>query len=83
MAGPLSCIALLLSCIRMLLPCIVDNIISRVFQGRSSYKYVYKNRHKKTKSLIAQEFRLEVPTRFELVIKVLQTFALPLGYGTI
>ena len=24
----------------------------------------------------------EVPTRFELVIKVLQTFALPLGYGT-
>ena len=25
----------------------------------------------------------EVPTRFELVIKVLQTFALPLGYGTI
>ena len=26
---------------------------------------------------------LEVPTRFELVIKVLQTFALPLGYGTI
>ena len=29
-----------------------------------------------------QDF-LEVPTRFELVIKVLQTFALPLGYGTI
>ncbi len=25
----------------------------------------------------------EVPTRFELVIEVLQTFALPLGYGTI
>ncbi len=25
----------------------------------------------------------EVPTRFELVIKVLQTFALPLGYGTL
>ena len=25
----------------------------------------------------------EVPTRFELVIKVLQTFALPLGDGTI
>ena len=23
-----------------------------------------------------------MPTRFELVIKVLQTFALPLGYGT-
>ena len=28
-------------------------------------------------------FFSEVPTRFELVIKVLQTFALPLGYGTI
>ncbi len=25
----------------------------------------------------------EVPTRFELVIEVLQTFALPLGYGTL
>lgn len=24
----------------------------------------------------------EAPTRFELVIEVLQTFALPLGYGT-
>ena len=24
---------------------------------------------------------LEAPTRFELVIEVLQTFALPLGYG--
>ena len=28
-------------------------------------------------------FLLEAPTRFELVIEVLQTFALPLGYGTI
>ena len=26
---------------------------------------------------------LEAPTRFELVIEVLQTFALPLGYGAI
>ena len=26
-------------------------------------------------------FLLEAPTRFELVIEVLQTFALPLGYG--
>ena len=25
----------------------------------------------------------EAPTRFELVIEVLQTFALPLGYGAI
>ena len=28
-------------------------------------------------------FLLEAPTRFELVIEVLQTFALPLGYGAI
>ena len=27
-------------------------------------------------------FFVEAPTRFELVIEVLQTFALPLGYGT-
>ena len=26
---------------------------------------------------------LEAPTRFELVIEVLQTFALPLGYGAV
>ena len=25
----------------------------------------------------------EAPTRFELVIEVLQTFALPLGYGAV
>ena len=37
--------------------------------------------HKKPVSL--RNGFLEVPTRFELVIKVLQTFALPLGYGTI
>ena len=36
--------------------------------------------HKKPVSL--RNGFLEVPTRFELVIKVLQTFALPLGYGT-
>ncbi len=81
--GFLSCILELLPCIVILLSCTDDNIISRVFQGRSSYKYMYKKGIKKTKFLIAQKFRLEVPTRFELVIKVLQTFALPLGYGTI
>ena len=31
---------------------------------------------------IVSRFLLEAPTRFELVIEVLQTFALPLGYGT-
>ena len=30
---------------------------------------------------IVSRFLLEAPTRFELVIEVLQTFALPLGYG--
>ena len=28
-------------------------------------------------------FKIKAPTRFELVIEVLQTFALPLGYGAI
>ena len=32
---------------------------------------------------IVSRFLLEAPTRFELVIEVLQTFALPLGYGAI
>ena len=36
----------------------------------------------KTIAIFAMVF-LEAPTRFELVIEVLQTFALPLGYGTI
>ena len=30
-----------------------------------------------------EEYEKEAPTRFELVIEVLQTFALPLGYGAI
>ena len=34
----------------------------------------------KTIAIFAMVF-LEAPTRFELVIEVLQTFALPLGYG--
>ena len=38
------------------------------------------------KALIFQGFRnslVQAPTRFELVIEVLQTFALPLGYGAL
>ena len=31
----------------------------------------------------SQDGGLEAPTRIELVIEVLQTFALPLGYGAI
>ncbi len=36
----------------------------------------------KEPSPIQREFT-EAPTRFELVIEVLQTFALPLGYGAV
>ena len=32
--------------------------------------------------ILHRETILEAPPRFELGIKVLQTFALPLGYGT-
>ena len=39
--------------------------------------------HAKKKKPCNQGFFLEAPTRFELVIEVLQTFALPLGYGAI
>ena len=35
------------------------------------------------KTGLYQVLFFKVPTRFELVIEVLQTFALPLGYGTI
>ena len=43
------------------------------------YKY-YRKKAQKHKFL---GFSLKAPTRFELVIEVLQTFALPLGYGAI
>ena len=36
----------------------------------------------KTIAIFAMVF-LEAPTRFELVIEVLQTFAVPLGYGAL
>ena len=36
----------------------------------------------KALNITIQGFR-EAPTRFELVIEVLQTFALPLGYGAL
>ena len=39
--------------------------------------------HAKKRNLVIKVSFLEAPTRFELVIEVLQTFALPLGYGTI
>ena len=39
--------------------------------------------HAKKRNLVIKVSFLEAPTRFELGIEVLQTFALPLGYGTI
>ena len=39
--------------------------------------------HAKKRNLVIKVSFLEAPTRFELVIEVLQTFALPLGYGAI
>ena len=39
--------------------------------------------HAKKRNLDYKVSFLEAPTRFELVIEVLQTFALPLGYGAI
>ena len=40
-------------------------------------------RKKSSKTNRFRTFYLEAPTRFELVIEVLQTFALPLGYGAL
>ena len=39
--------------------------------------------HAKKRNLVIKVSFLEAPTRFELVIEVLQTFALPLGYGAL
>lgn len=39
--------------------------------------------YKKSLETLVSRLFLEAPTRFELVIEVLQTFALPLGYGAI
>ena len=38
---------------------------------------------KNVSKTFALDTLLKAPTRFELVIEVLQTFALPLGYGAI
>ncbi len=51
---------------------------------RKSYgSLIYSCHTRKKKKPCNQGFFLEAPTRFELVIEVLQTFALPLGYGAI
>ena len=43
----------------------------------------YNSQKKRTRKMLIFRVLLEAPTRFELVIEVLQTFALPLGYGAI
>ena len=50
---------------------------------RKSYgSLIYSCHTRKKRNLVIKVSFLEAPTRFELVIEVLQTFALPLGYGT-
>ena len=51
---------------------------------RKSYgSLIYSCHIRKKRNLVIKVSFLEAPTRFELVIEVLQTFALPLGYGAI
>ena len=51
---------------------------------RKSYgSLIYSCHTRKKRNLVIKVSFLEAPTRFELVIEVLQTFALPLGYGAI
>ena len=51
--------------------------------GPEQLQIMYKYYRKKAQKHKFLGFSLKAPTRFELVIEVLQTFALPLGYGTI
>ena len=51
---------------------------------RKSYgSLIYSCHTRKKRNLVIKVSFLEAPTRFELVIEVLHTFALPLGYGAI
>ena len=49
--------------------------------GPEQLQIMYKYYRKKAQKHKFLGFSLKAPTRFELVIEVLQTFALPLGYG--
>ena len=51
--------------------------------GPEQLQIMYKYCRKKAQKHKFLGFSLKAPTRFELVIEVLQTFALPLGYGAI
>ena len=51
--------------------------------GPEQLQIMYKYYRKKAQKHKFLGFSLKAPTRFELVIEVLQTFALPLGYGAI
>ncbi len=53
-----------------------DNFICKSYRRHFSVK-------NKSSDKYQNSYLKEVPTRFELVIEVLQTFALPLGYGTV
>ena len=51
--------------------------------GPEQLQIMYKYYRKKAQKHKFLGFSLKAPTRFELVIEVLQTFALPLGYGAV
>ena len=51
--------------------------------GPEQLQIMYKYYRKKAQKHKFLGFSLKAPTRFELVIEVLQTFALPLGYGAL
>ena len=51
--------------------------------GPEQLQIMYKYYRKKAQKHKFLGFSLKAPTRLELVIEVLQTFALPLGYGAI
>ena len=68
------------------LPDLRVGYVNRILQHlrraeRSSNRIAPQRKEKRHPNRIP--FSLEVPPRFELGIEVLQTFALPLGYGTV
>ena len=67
--------------------------LSIIYKIKLKYKRFIENKIKDTvvslkittknpERISIRDFNLEVPPRFELGIRVLQTHALPLGYGT-
>ena len=60
------------------MPDFVRAIFHSLFQQKSEFPII-----QKISKALNFRYTLKAPTRFELVIEVLQTFALPLGYGAI